>query len=60
MTKEDVLYILKAHINCLDCTIHSCCDDNCDDCAFNYAMGNLGEQLEAFIFAFNCVDKEES
>ena len=50
MTKEEAVKMLKAKLECLTRET-SGCDDNCnmhrcDDCEFNYAQGNVGEQKE--------------
>lgn len=48
MTNEKMIEMLAARKMCLTSQtyVDKQCNDDCDNCKYNYLMGNMGEQIE--------------
>ncbi len=64
MTNAEALEMAKAKLECLtrevSGTNEDCIHDRCDDCEYNYAQGNMGEQKEWLRLAIKALEQQPS
>ena len=62
MTESEALNMIQAKLTCMELYDLSCiekgCDRKCDNCDYNYAQGNNGEQKEALKVAIQALEKQ--
>ena len=62
MTESEALNMIQAKLTCMELYDLSCiekgCDRKCDNCNYNYAQGNNGEQKEALKVAIQALEKQ--
>ena len=62
MTESEALNMIQAKLTCMELYDLSCiekgCDRKCDNCDYNYAQGNNGEQKEALKVAIQALKKQ--
>ena len=62
MTESEALNMIQAKLTCMELYDLSCvekgCDRKCDNCYYNYAQGNNGEQKEALKVAIQALEKQ--
>ena len=62
MTENEALNMLQAKLTCMELYDLSCvekgCDKKCENCEYNYAQGNNGEQKEALKVAIQALEKQ--
>ena len=63
MTESEALNMIQAKLTCMELYDLSCvekgCDRKCDNCYYNYAQGNNGEQKEALKVAIQALEKAD-
>ena len=63
MTESEALNMIQAKLTCMELYDLSCiekgCDRKCDNCDYNYAQGNNGEQKEALKVAIQALKKTD-
>ena len=63
MTDNEALNMMQAKLTCMELYDLSCiekgCDRKCDNCYYNYAQGNNGEQKEALKVAIQTLKKAD-
>lgn len=61
MTESEALNMIQAKLICMELYDLSCiekgCDRKCENCEYNYAQGNNGEQKEALKVAMQALEK---
>ena len=64
MTREEAIKMMKAKLECMTREIsgtdYDCNNRSCDDCRFNYAQGNMGEQKEWMKMAIKALEQESA
>ena len=62
MTESEALNMILAKLICMELYDLSCiekgCDRKCENCEYNYAQGNNGEQKEALKVAIQALEKQ--
>ena len=62
MTESEAINMIQAKLTCMELYDLSCiekgCDRKCDNCDYNYAQGNNGEQKEALKVAIQALEKQ--
>ena len=62
MTESEALNMIQAKLTCMELYDLSCieegCDRECENCEYNYAQGNNGEQKEALKVAIQALEKQ--
>ena len=62
MTENEALNMMQAKLTCMELYDLSCvgkgCDNKCENCEYNYAQGNNGEQKEALKVAIQELEKQ--
>ena len=62
MKAEEAKDMMQAKLICMELDGLSCigkgCDHDCDNCEYNYAQGNMGEQKEAVKMAIEALEKQ--
>lgn len=62
MTESEALNMMQAKLICMELYDLSCiekgCDRKCENCEYNYAKGNNGEQKEALKVAIQALEKQ--
>ena len=62
MTESEALNMIQAKLTCMELYDLSCiekgCDRKCENCEYNYAQGNNGEQKEALKVAIQALEKQ--
>ena len=62
MTENEALNMMQAKLTCMELYDLSCvekgCDKKCENCEYNYAQGNNGEQKEALKVAIQALEKQ--
>ena len=62
MNENEAKDIVRAKLKCMELELLACiekgCDRKCDDCDYNYAQGNMGEQKEALSVAIQALEKQ--
>ena len=62
MTESEALNMIQAKLTCMELYDLSCiekgCDRKCENCEYNYAKGNNGEQKEALKVAIQALEKQ--
>ena len=62
MTESEALNMIQAKLTCMELYDLSCiekgCDRKCENCYYNYAQGNNGEQKEALKVAMQALEKQ--
>ena len=62
MTESEALNMIQAKLTCMELYDLSCieegCDRECENCEYNYAQGNNGEQKEALKVAIQALKKQ--
>lgn len=63
MTESEALNMIQAKLICMELYDLSCiekgCDRKCENCEYNYAQGNNGEQKEALKVAIQALEKTD-
>ena len=63
MTESEALNMIQAKLTCMELYDLSCieksCDRKCENCEYNYAQGNNGEQKEALKVAIQALEKTD-
>ena len=63
MTEGEALNMIQAKLICMELYDLSCiekgCDRKCENCEYNYAQGNNGEQKEALKVAIQALEKTD-
>ena len=63
MTESEALNMIQAKLICMKLYDLSCiekgCDRKCENCEYNYAQGNNGEQKEALKVAIQALEKTD-
>ena len=63
MTESEALNMIQATLTCMELYDLSCiekgCDRKCENCEYNYAQGNNGEQKEALKVAIQALEKTD-
>lgn len=64
MDKREAKEMLQAKLKCMELeglkAIEKGCDGECDNCYYNYAQGNYGEQKEAISIAIAALELTEA
>ena len=62
MTESEALNMIQAKLICMELYDLSCiekgCDRKCENCEYNYAQGNNGEQKRALKVAIRALEKQ--
>ena len=63
MTESEALNMIQTKLTCMELYDLSCiekgCDRKCENCEYNYAQGNNGEQKEALKVAIQALEKTD-